>query len=122
MLRKIARLALIAFAAAVPAAPASTGSAGSAGSAGAALREFEGTVVSVNRDNRTFRLRDCERGTVRIKVKRRTLFERIDGFRGLHAGMENVESVVRRNKNGRWVAREVEISGGGGEHGGCDDD
>ncbi len=116
MLRKIARLALIAFAAAVPAAPASTGSAG------AALREFEGTVVSVNRDNRTFRLRDCERGTVRIKVKRRTLFERIDGFRGLHAGMENVESVVRRNKNGRWGAREVEISGGGGEHGGCDDD
>ena len=117
MLRKILPLALAGLAVAVPAVPASTGSAG-----GAALREFEGTVVSVNRDNRTFRLRDCERGTVRIKVKRRTRFERIDGFSGLRAGMENVESVVRRNRNGRWVAREVEISGGGGEHGGCDDD
>ena len=100
----------------MPAAPASSTSAGAA-----AVREFEGVVVSVNRAKRTFRLRDCERGTVRIKVNRRTRFEGIDGFRGLRAGMRNVESVVRR-KNGRWVAREVEISGGGGEHGGCDDD
>jgi hypothetical protein len=109
---------LLALAVAVPAAPA--GAAGTAGSA-AAVREFEGTVVSVNRERRTFRLRDCERGTVRIKVNRRTRYERIDGFAGLRAGMTNVEAVVRRS-NGRWVAREVEISGGGGEHGGCDDD
>src|SRR5215211_2688101 len=34
--------------------------------------------------------------------------------------MTNVEAVVKRS-NGRWVAREVEISGGGGEHGGGDD-
>ncbi len=115
MLRKILPLALAGLVAAVPAATASTGSAG------AALREFEGTVVSVNSDNRTFRLRDCERGTVRIKVNRRTRFERLDGFSGLHKGIRDVESVVRR-KNGRWGAREVEISGGGGEHGGCDDD
>jgi hypothetical protein len=95
---------------AVPAAAA-------APTGGSLLREFEGTVVSVNRDARTFRLRDIERGTVRIKVTRNTRFERIDGFRGLRAGMTNVESIVRRS-NGRWIAREVEISGGGGEHGG----
>jgi hypothetical protein len=36
---------------------------------------------------------------------------------GLRAGMRAVEAKVRRN-NGRWVAVEVEKSGGGGEHGG----
>ena len=35
--------------------------------------------------------------------------------------MRNFEATVRRS-NGRWVAREVEISGGGGDHGGFDDD
>ena len=34
--------------------------------------------------------------------------------------MTNIEAVVRRS-NGRWVASEVERSGGGGEHGGDDD-
>ncbi len=82
--------------------------------------EFEGTVKSVNRDNRTFRLHDTERGTIRIKVTSRTRFERIAGFSGLHAGQRNIEAVVRRS-NGRWVALEVERSGGGGEHGGDDD-
>jgi hypothetical protein len=86
-----------------------------------AARQFEGTVVSVDRENRTFRLHDCERGTVRIKVNGRTRYERVNGLAGLRAGMSNIESVVRRS-NGRWVALEVERSGGGGEHGGCDDD
>src|SRR5688572_6327496 len=86
----------------------------------AAAREFEGTVVSVNRDARRFRLHDSERGTVRIKVTRNTRFERIDGLAGLQAGMRNIEAVVRRS-DGRWIAIEVERSGGGGEHGGDDD-
>ena len=43
----------------------------------AAVREFEGTVVSVNRDARTFRLHDSERGTKRIKVTSNTRFERV---------------------------------------------
>jgi hypothetical protein len=34
--------------------------------------------------------------------------------------MTNIEATVRRS-DGRWVAREVERSGGGGEHGGDDD-
>jgi hypothetical protein len=103
---------------AVVAASLAVAPAASAAPAGsAALREFEGTVVSVNRDARTFRLRD----TVRIRVTRNTRFERIAGLGGLEPGMRNIEAVVKRS-DGRWVAREVERSGGGGEHGGRDDD
>jgi hypothetical protein len=104
-------IALIAVAATVVALPTPASAA--------TVRQFEGTVVSVDRDSRTFRLRDSERGTVRIKVTSRTRFERIAGFRGLKRGMTRVESTVVRS-NGRWVAREVEISGGGGRHGGDD--
>jgi hypothetical protein len=103
------------FAGGVGAAPAD-----SRAGAQAALREFEGTVVSVDRDARTFRLRDTERGTVRIKVTRATRFERLDGFGALKPGLRRVEASVRRS-NRAWVATEVERSGGGGEHGGDDD-
>ena len=89
-------------------------------SVAAAATEYEGTVVSVNRDNRTFRLHDSERGTIRIKVTSRTRFERVAGFSGLRKGMTRIEATVRRS-NGRWVALEVERSGGGGEHGDDDD-
>ena len=93
----------------------------SAPAASAQTREYEGTVVSVNRESRTFRLHDSERGTVRVRVTSRTRFERISGFAGLRAGQRNIETVVRRS-NGRWVALEVERSGGGGNHGGSNDD
>ncbi len=83
-------------------------------------REYEGTVVSVDRASRTFRLRDSERGTVRIRVTSRTRFERISGLSGLRRGMTRIEAIVRRS-GGRWVALEVERSGGGGRHGGDDD-
>jgi hypothetical protein len=85
----------------------------------APAREYEGTVVSVNRDNRTFRLRDSERGTVTIKVTSRTRFERVT-FSSLRAGQKHIEATVRRS-DGRWVATSVERSGGGGNHGGDDD-
>jgi hypothetical protein len=112
--RTVAPLALVvAGIAATPAAAAPTADA-------AALRELEGKVVSVNRDNRTFRLRDSERGTVRIRVTRNTRFERIDGFGALRRGMRRIEATVHRS-NGHWVATAVERSGGGGEHGGEDD-
>jgi hypothetical protein len=91
-----------------------------AGASAAPLREFEGKVVSVDRGNRTFKLKDAERGTVRIKVKRSTAFERINGFAGLHAGLKRVEVNARRS-HGKWVAASVERSGGGGRHGGDDD-
>ena len=61
---KIARITMPALlATAVMAAPAVASAA-----------EFEGTVRSVNRDQRTFRLHDSERGTKRIKVTRNTRF------------------------------------------------
>jgi hypothetical protein len=85
--------------------------------ASAATRSYEGTVASVNRDARTFQLRDSERGTVRVKVVSSTRFERISGFSALRAGQRNIEVTVRRS-NGRWVAVTVERSGGGGHHGG----
>ena len=85
----------------------------------AAAAEFEGTVVSVNRDAKTFRLNDSERGTRRFRVTRNTRFERIAGFSALKRGMTNIEVVARR-RDGRWIATEVERSGGGGSHGGGD--
>jgi hypothetical protein len=66
---------------------------------------------------RTFRLNDSERGTIRIKVTRNTVFQRINGFSALTVGMKRVEATVKRS-NGRWVATRVERSGGGGNHGG----
>ena len=93
---------------------------GAAVPATASAREFEGRIVSVNKDNRTFRIHDSERGTKRIKVNRNTRFERINGFSALRKGMRNIEVNAFR-KNGRWVATEVERSGGGGNHGGDDD-
>jgi hypothetical protein len=107
-MRKLFTTALIAVAALTAAAPA----------ANAATREYEGTVVSVDRSARTFQLRDSERGTIRVKVTSNTRFERVS-FAGLKAGQRNIETTVRRS-NGRWVAVEVERSGGGGSHG--DDD
>jgi len=96
--------------------------AGGAAPATAAAREFEGKIVSVNRDNRTFRIHDSERGTKRIKVNRNTRFERIAGFSALRKGMRNVEVTTFRKANGRWIATVVERSGGGGNHGGGGDD
>jgi Domain of unknown function (DUF5666) len=84
------------------------------------LREYEGRILSVNRNARTFRLRDSERGTITVKVTRNTRFERISGLSGLRAGQTRIEVQVRRS-DGAWVAREVERSGGGGRHGGDDD-
>jgi hypothetical protein len=114
--------ALAAIGAVTATAAVATTSAGAAApQSAAAARQYEGTVVSVNRSNRTFRLHDSERGTVRVKVNGNTRYERINGFRGLKAGMRNVETIVRRS-GGAWLALEVERSGGGGEHGGGRDD
>jgi hypothetical protein len=105
---------------AVPAG-AATQAATTAPATQAATRQFEGTIVSVDRSARTFRLRDAQRGTVTIKVTSRTRFQRVGGFAGLRAGLNRVEANVRRS-NGAWVATFVERSGGGGgRHNGSDD-
>jgi hypothetical protein len=85
-----------------------------------AATQYEGKVVSISKEQRTFRLHDAQRGTIRIKVTRNTTFQRIAGFRALQVGMNRVEATVKRS-NGRWVAIHVERSGGGGRHGGADD-
>jgi Domain of unknown function (DUF5666) len=104
---------------AVPAG-AATAAGATAPATQAATRQFEGTIVSVDRSARTFRLRDAQRGTVTIKVTSSTRFQRVGGFAGLRAGLTRVEANVRRS-NGAWVATFVERSGGGGRHGGSDD-
>ena len=105
--------------AAATAAPPATAPAAPATQA--ATRQFEGTIVSVDRSARTFRLRDSERGTVTIKVTSATRFQRVGGFAGLRAGLTRIEANVRRS-NGAWVATFVERSGGGGRHGGGAED
>ena len=97
MKTRIALLTITALAAAAPAASAQT------------VREHEGTVVSVDREARTFKLRD-EGRTVTIKVTRRTSYERLAGFGSIRAGMRGIEAIARRS-NGRWVATHVERSG-----------
>jgi len=101
-----------------------TSLAGAATKAKQPLREFEGRVVSIDRDARTFKLHDSERGTKRIKVTRNTRFERVNGLAGLSVGQRAIEVTTRRKTaNGRaWIAIEVEKSGGGGEHGDDRDD
>ena len=81
----------------------------SSGTSAQGRSSFDGRILSVSRPNRTFRLRDAQRGTVRIRVLRGTRFERIAGFNGLRRGL--VVEVVARRADGAWVAREVEISG-----------
>lgn len=109
-MKKLTTLTILA-ALAVPAAAAPAASA----------REFEGTVVSVNRDTRTFSLRD-EGRTVRIKVTRRTRYERLSGFSAIRRGMTAIEAIAtRKDARGRWVATLVERSGRDGDGGGDDD-
>ena len=121
-IRKIAVVAasVAAFGATAAVASATPPAATPAPATQAAARQFEGTIVSVDRSARTFRLRDSERGTVTIKVTRNTRFQRVGGFAGLRAGMTRIEANVRRS-NGAWVATFVERSGAGGSHGGSDD-
>ena len=113
------KLAGITALAAVVAATAATAPAGAATTA-QTLREFEGTVVSKNREARSFRLRD-EGRTVRIFVTRNTRYERLSGFGAIKVGARNIESTVRR-RDGRWIAREVERSGRDDRRGGGRDD
>jgi hypothetical protein len=110
------KLAIVAAAGAL-AIPVTAGSVAGAATTTTAGRHFEGTVVSVDRGARTFKLHDGERGTVRIRVTSATRFQRVNGFAGLRAGLTRIEATVRRS-GGAWVATAVERSGGGGEHGG----
>jgi len=83
----------------------------------AALRHIDGTVVSKNSDNRTFRIATQSGNKVRIKVNGATKFDRIAGFGALHKGMR-IEVAAQTTSSG-LLAKQVEPQGGGG--GGTDD-
>jgi cold shock CspA family protein len=84
----------------------------------AALRHIDGTVVSKNSDNRSFKITTQNGNQVRIKVNGATEFERIAGFGALHKGMR-VEVDAQQTDSG-LLAKQVEPQGGGGG-GGSDD-
>ena len=71
----------------------------------AAIRHYEGRVLSVDRDAKTFRLRDSERGSVTVFVTQSTRFSRTS-FAAVKTG-RSVEVTVRRT-NGHWQATKVE--------------
>jgi uncharacterized membrane protein YgcG len=81
----------------------------------ATVRHIEGRVASIDRDARSFSLRDSQRGTFRVFVASSTRFQRTS-FARLRAG-SRIEATIRR-ADGRWLAGAVETSGGGGHHGG----
>jgi hypothetical protein len=88
----------------------------------AALRHIDGTVLSKDASNRTFKVTTQGGSTVRIKVNSSTQFQRIaGGFSGLHKGLA-VEVEAQNTSNG-LVATHVETrgGGGGGNGGGADD-
>jgi hypothetical protein len=97
-MKKLATITALAAVAVPAAAPAA-----------APAREVEGTVVAVNRDARTFTLRD-EGVRVRVRVNRSTRYEDLTGFSAVRVGRRDIEAIVHR-ANGRWVATLVERSG-----------
>jgi len=83
--------------------------------ASAALRHVDGTVVSKNSDNRTFKL-STQSGTITIKVNSTTKFERVSGFGALRKGLA-IEVDYAKTSNG-LIAKQIETQGGGGGSGG----
>lgn len=86
--------------------------------ASAALRHVDGTVVSKNGDNRTFKL-STQSGTMRIKVNGTTEFERLSGFGALRKGLAIEVDYVKTSSG--LVAKQIEPQGGSGGGGGSDD-
>jgi hypothetical protein len=84
----------------------------------AALRHIDGTVVSKNSADRTFRIATQNGNKIRIKVNGATKFERIGGFGALHKGLR-IEVDAQQTDNG-LLAKQIELRGGSG--GGGNDD
>ncbi len=114
---------------AVAALALSAGLAAVGSASAATVRQFEGRVLSVDRDAKSFRLRDSVRGTFTVVVTRSTNFERTS-FAALRTG-KTIEVRVRR-VDGQWRATKVEPNSGShaddngddngsGRHGGNDD-
>jgi hypothetical protein len=105
-------LAIAAVAAALIAAIA-------AAPASAAIRHIDGTVVSKNAKDHSFKL-STQSGTLRIRVDSATVFERVSGFGGLRQGLA-IEVDAKQTNNG-LLAKQIETQGGGGDDDGGGDD
>jgi hypothetical protein len=86
----------------------------------AAIRHIDGTVVSKNTGNRSFKLKTQSSNRLNIRVNDATVFDRIAGFGGLHAGMA-IEVNTTKTASG-LLAKHVEPRIGGGTGGGGADD
>src|SRR3954462_11103364 len=85
----------------------------------AAVRHNDGTVLSKNAGNKTFRITSQGGSHIRIRVNPSTKFQRIaGGFGGLHKGLR-IEVEAKTTSNG-LLATHVETRQGGGG-GGADD-
>ncbi len=82
------------------------------GPTSAVVKHYDGTVLSKNRDARTFRMRTESGRTLKFRVTGRTKFERISGFGGLSRDLR-IEVNAKRTDNG-LLALKVETQGGGG--------
>lgn len=99
-------LALCLLVAGLGIAVIATGPAAAAIATAGDLPDFEGPVVSINRDARTFRVNDRHAGVVRIRVDKSTLYEHLSGFGALRKGL--LVDVEARRSNGQWIAVHVE--------------
>ncbi|MEK6230143.1 MAG: DUF5666 domain-containing protein [Actinomycetota bacterium] len=122
-MKPILRLGAV-LGATVVAGAVAPGAMAQAPSAQPVARHFDGTVTSVAKQKKTFRMRTEGGRVLRLAVNARTRFERIAGFAGLTKGQ--VVEVTARRRGGRWVALEVERRRdsdrrGGGGGGGNDD-
>ncbi|HET7121029.1 MAG TPA: hypothetical protein VFI17_07230 [Solirubrobacterales bacterium] len=82
----------------------------------AALRHIDGTVVSKNAGDRTFKLKTQSGNRLTIRVNGATVFDRIGGFGGLRSGMA-IEVNAAQTTSG-LLAKHVEPREGGGGSGG----
>lgn len=106
---------------AVTAAVAATMLGALALQAQAALRHVDGTVLSKNNAERTFRIVTQGGSRINIRVNSSTEFERIaGGFGGLRKGLQ-VEVDARRTESGLVAVQVEPQGGGGGDDGGGDD-
>ena len=81
----------------------------------ASAAQFEGPVLSKDNESKTFRMNPENHSNVTIKVTNSTKFQRIDGFDGLHKGLDVQAKVVKQD--GKWIAKRVEKRTGGGQGG-----
>jgi phage baseplate assembly protein gpV len=87
--------------------------------AGAAVRHIDGTVVSKDAQDHSFRI-SAGSGTVRIRVNSVTVFDRLAGFGALHKGLQ-VEVDAKQSSNGVLAIRIEPRSSGGDDNGAGDD-